>query len=104
LRAIPAASSAATTSSMRLGDARFVTPRSVDVYVRRIREKIEIDPENPRYLKTVRAPVIASNFRRASKESSWLLARDCRIERLRLNGWPRKARTSSKLAARSCFS
>jgi two-component system phosphate regulon response regulator PhoB len=36
------------------GDARFVTPRSVDVYVRRIREKIEIDAENPRYLKTVR--------------------------------------------------
>jgi two-component system phosphate regulon response regulator PhoB len=36
------------------GDARFVTPRSVDVYVRRIREKIEVDPENPRYLKTLR--------------------------------------------------
>jgi two-component system phosphate regulon response regulator PhoB len=36
------------------GDARFVTPRSVDVYVRRIREKIELDAENPRYLKTVR--------------------------------------------------
>ena len=36
------------------GDARFVTPRSVDVYVRRIREKIEIDPEAPRYLKTMR--------------------------------------------------
>jgi two-component system phosphate regulon response regulator PhoB len=36
------------------GDARFVTPRSVDVYVRRIREKIETDPESPRYLKTVR--------------------------------------------------
>ncbi|MGC1782029.1 MAG: response regulator transcription factor [Acidobacteriaceae bacterium] len=36
------------------GDARFVTPRSVDVYVRRIREKIESDPEDPRYLKTVR--------------------------------------------------
>ena len=36
------------------GDARFVTPRSVDVYVRRIREKIETDPENPRYVKTVR--------------------------------------------------
>ncbi len=36
------------------GDARFVTPRSVDVYVRRIREKIEADPENPRFLKTVR--------------------------------------------------
>lgn len=36
------------------GDARFVTPRSVDVYVRRIREKIEADPEIPRYLKTMR--------------------------------------------------
>ncbi|MEO6828394.1 MAG: response regulator transcription factor, partial [Acidobacteriaceae bacterium] len=36
------------------GDARFVTPRSVDVYVRRIREKIESDPEIPQYLKTVR--------------------------------------------------
>ena len=36
------------------GDARFVTPRSVDVYVRRIREKIEVDPENPLYLRTVR--------------------------------------------------
>jgi two-component system phosphate regulon response regulator PhoB len=36
------------------GDARFVTPRSVDVYISRIREKIEVDPENPRYLKTVR--------------------------------------------------
>jgi DNA-binding response OmpR family regulator len=36
------------------GDSRFVTPRSVDVYVRRIREKIEVDPENPRYLRTVR--------------------------------------------------
>ena len=36
------------------GDARFVTPRSVDVYVRRIREKIEADAETPRYLKTMR--------------------------------------------------
>ncbi len=32
----------------------FVTPRSVDVYVRRLREKIEPDPDNPVYLKTVR--------------------------------------------------
>ena len=36
------------------GDARFVTPRSVDVYVRRIREKIEVDAETPRFLKTMR--------------------------------------------------
>ena len=36
------------------GTERFVTPRSVDVYVRRLREKIEADPENPVHLKTVR--------------------------------------------------
>ena len=36
------------------GDARFVTPRSVDVYVRRIREKIEEDAESPRYIVTMR--------------------------------------------------
>ena len=36
------------------GPERFVTPRSVDVYVRRLREKIEADPENPVHLKTVR--------------------------------------------------
>ena len=36
------------------GTDRFVTPRSVDVYVRRLREKIEGDPENPVHLKTVR--------------------------------------------------
>ncbi len=36
------------------GDSRFVTPRSVDVYVRRIREKIEEDPEAPRFLRTMR--------------------------------------------------
>ena len=35
-------------------DTAFVTPRSVDVYVRRIREKIEDDPEQPQYLRTVR--------------------------------------------------
>ncbi len=36
------------------GTERFVTPRSVDVYVRRLREKIEVDPETPAHLKTVR--------------------------------------------------
>ena len=35
-------------------ETRFVTPRSVDVYVRRIREKIEADPENPAFIVTVR--------------------------------------------------
>ncbi len=32
----------------------FVTPRSIDVYVRRLREKIEPDPRHPQYLKTLR--------------------------------------------------
>lgn len=35
-------------------ETSFVTPRSVDVYVRRLREKIELDPEHPVYLRTVR--------------------------------------------------
>ena len=35
-------------------ETAFVTPRSVDVYVRRLREKIEEDPRHPRYLKTLR--------------------------------------------------
>ncbi|HMF90792.1 MAG TPA: response regulator transcription factor, partial [Candidatus Angelobacter sp.] len=35
-------------------DLAFVTPRSVDVYIRRLREKVETDPDDPRYLKTVR--------------------------------------------------
>jgi DNA-binding response OmpR family regulator len=32
----------------------FVTPRSIDVYIRRLREKIERDPRHPQYLKTLR--------------------------------------------------
>jgi len=35
-------------------DTTFVSPRSVDVYVRKLREKIETNPEKPQYLKTVR--------------------------------------------------
>lgn len=35
-------------------EGSFVTPRSIDVFVRRLREKIERDPRNPRYLKTLR--------------------------------------------------
>jgi two-component system phosphate regulon response regulator PhoB len=36
------------------GSERYVTPRSVDVYVRRLREKIEANPEKPTFLKTMR--------------------------------------------------
>jgi len=32
----------------------FVTPRSIDVYIRRLREKIEREPRHPQYLKTLR--------------------------------------------------
>ena len=35
-------------------DTQYVTPRSVDVYVRKLREKIERAPATPRYLRTVR--------------------------------------------------
>jgi two-component system phosphate regulon response regulator PhoB len=35
------------------GNDRVVTPRSVDVYVRRIREKIEPEPDDPTYLRTI---------------------------------------------------
>lgn len=35
-------------------ETAYVTPRSVDVYIRRIREKIESNPREPRYLKTLR--------------------------------------------------
>jgi two-component system phosphate regulon response regulator PhoB len=36
------------------GEQRYVTPRTVDVHVRRLREQIEEAPDNPRYLTTVR--------------------------------------------------
>jgi phosphate regulon transcriptional regulator PhoB len=36
------------------GQQRFVTPRTVDVHVRRLREQIEEQPDDPRYLTTVR--------------------------------------------------
>jgi two-component system alkaline phosphatase synthesis response regulator PhoP len=35
------------------GDERTVTPRSVDVYIRRVREKIEAHPQCPVYMQTV---------------------------------------------------
>jgi len=36
------------------GNSKFVSRRSVDVYVSKLREKIENDPNNPEYLVTVR--------------------------------------------------
>jgi DNA-binding response OmpR family regulator len=36
------------------GEQRYVTPRTVDVHVRRLREQIETQPDTPQYLTTVR--------------------------------------------------
>src|SRR5215469_5149613 len=36
------------------GEQRFVTPRTVDVHVRRLREQIEEKPDDPKYIVTVR--------------------------------------------------
>ena len=36
------------------GDDRHVTPRNVDVHIRRLREQIEATPDNPQWLQTVR--------------------------------------------------
>jgi two-component system phosphate regulon response regulator PhoB len=36
------------------GEQHFVTPRTVDVHIRRLREQIEAKPEEPAYLVTVR--------------------------------------------------
>jgi DNA-binding response OmpR family regulator len=36
------------------GRDRFVTPRTVDVHIRRLREKIEMQPDKPQFLQTVR--------------------------------------------------
>jgi two-component system phosphate regulon response regulator PhoB len=36
------------------GEQRYVTPRTVDVHVRRLRERIEERPDEPRFLTTVR--------------------------------------------------
>jgi phosphate regulon transcriptional regulator PhoB len=36
------------------GRDRFVTPRTVDVHIRRLREKIEVKPDDPQLIQTVR--------------------------------------------------
>ena len=52
---IPARSSAARNSWRPFGDTSGnVTPRNVDVHVRRLRERIEESPNDPKWLQTVR--------------------------------------------------
>ena len=36
------------------GDSQYRDPRTIDVHIRHLREKLEIDPKAPEYLFTVR--------------------------------------------------
>jgi DNA-binding response OmpR family regulator len=36
------------------GDSAYRDPRTIDVHIRHLREKIEMDPKDPEYLFTVR--------------------------------------------------
>ena len=36
------------------GDSKYRDPRTIDVHIRHLREKIEADPSSPEYLFTVR--------------------------------------------------
>jgi DNA-binding response OmpR family regulator len=36
------------------GDSAYRDPRTIDVHIRHLREKIEVDPKEPEYLFTVR--------------------------------------------------
>lgn len=51
-------------------DSHFVTLRSIDVFIRRLREKIETDPEHPLYLKTVRG--VGYRFDRSGSDAAAL--------------------------------
>jgi len=60
-------------------DSRFVTPRTVDVHVRRIRQLIEANPARPEYLKTIRGAGYcfvgqAASDRVASTAPAWFPA------------------------------
>ena len=41
--------------------------RSIDVMITRLRQKLEIDPKNPKYLQTIRAQVMFSGFNKLIK-------------------------------------
>ena len=58
LAALAAAPGRVFTREMLLehiwGDSTYRDPRTVDVHIRHLREKLEADPKNPEYLFTVR--------------------------------------------------
>ena len=50
------------------GDSAYRDPRTIDVHIRHLREKIETDPKDPEYLFTVRESGIASVTPRSDRE------------------------------------
>ena len=48
------------------GDSTYRDPRTVDVHIRHLREKIETDPKKPEYLFTVRG--VGYRFRDSERE------------------------------------
>ena len=54
------------------GHDRAVTDRTVDVYILRLRQKIEPDPTNPTFIRAVRASAIASTSTRWKRRENRL--------------------------------
>jgi DNA-binding response OmpR family regulator len=71
------------------GDLRFVTPRSVDACIRRIRRKIEPESSFPHFLKTIRGTGY-----KLEAEPTWKMAggacqcKTCAVARSRASGVP----------------
>jgi DNA-binding response OmpR family regulator len=71
LAALAAAPGRVFTREMLLehiwGDSTYRDPRTVDVHIRHLREKLETDAKNPEYLFTVRG--VGYRFRDADRDS-----------------------------------
>ena len=50
----------------RLGDSAYRDPRTIDVHIRHLREKLEADPKEPEYIFTVRG--VGYRFRDTAEE------------------------------------
>jgi hypothetical protein len=56
------------------GDSEYRDPRTIDVHIRRMREKIERDPKHPEYLFTVRGAIRQSSTWRTGRGRRWRAA------------------------------
>ena len=52
------------------GDSAYRDPRTIDVHIRHLREKLERDPRNPEYLFTVRG--VGYRFRDSGADAAEL--------------------------------